>query len=77
VFPPSLQKEHAMLKLHRIQPSDSLKERLVSFARDIRQKASRLPPGPEKDRMLRTARQADVASHLDEWANSPGLQSPK
>jgi hypothetical protein len=27
--------------------------------------------------LLRRARQADTAAHLDEWANSPGLQPPK
>ena len=28
-------------------------------------------------RTLRRARQADTASHLDEWINSAGLQPPK
>ena len=55
----------------------SLKERLASFAKEVREKASELRPGPEQDALLKKARQADTAAHLDEWANSPGLQPPK
>jgi hypothetical protein len=55
----------------------SLKERLASFAKEVRTKASRLPPGDERDTLLKKARQADTAAHLDKWANSPGLQPPK
>ena len=55
----------------------SLQDRLASFAKNVREKASLLPPGAEKDDLLRKARQADTASHLDDWVNSPGLQSPK
>jgi hypothetical protein len=66
-----------MLRRRRIYQMDSLKERLTSFAKDIRRRASLLPPGPEKDLMLKKARQADIATHLDDWANSPGLRPPK
>jgi hypothetical protein len=55
----------------------SLKDRLASFAEETREKAGRLRPGKEQDNMLMRARQADTASHIDEWANSPGLQAPK
>ncbi len=47
------------------------------FSQDLREKALMLPPGPEKDDLLRRARQADTALHLEDWANSPGLQPPK
>ena len=67
---------HAMLR-RQFHTTDSLKDRLASFATDAREKASLLPPGPEKEQMLRKARQADTASHLDEWINSSGLQPPK
>ena len=33
-----------------------------------REKASQLPPGKEKDDLLRRARLADMASHLDDRA---------
>jgi hypothetical protein len=65
-----------MLKRRRFKQSLSLKDRLALFAKDARKRADELPPGPAKDDMLRKARQADTASHVDEWANSPGLRPP-
>jgi len=65
-----------MSKRRRVK-SQSLKERLASFAKAVREKAATLPPGIERDDLLRRARRADTASHLDEWVRSPGLQPPK
>jgi len=65
-----------MMKRRRFKQSQSLKDRLASFAQDARKRADELPPGPAKDDLLRKARQADMATHLDEWVNSPGLQPP-
>jgi len=31
----------------------------------------------EQEDLLRKARQADTAFHMDEWLSSPGLQPPK
>ena len=42
------------------------------FRQEVRETASLLPPGAVKDELLRKARQADTAAHLDEWANSSG-----
>jgi hypothetical protein len=55
----------------------SFKDRLASYAEEIRKKASRLRPGPEQDALLKRARQADIAVHIEDWANSSGLQPPK
>jgi hypothetical protein len=66
-----------MPKRRHYKQTKSIQERLRTFAEDVRAKADRLPPGLEKDDLLRRARQADTTSHLAEWANSPGLQSPK
>ena len=55
----------------------SLQERLAAFAKEVREHAANLRPGPEKENLLRRARQADTAAHLDQWASSPGLQPPK
>jgi hypothetical protein len=57
--------------------SESIQDRLAAFAQETREKASALPPGLEQQDMLRKARQAETAAHMDEWLNSPGLQSPK
>jgi hypothetical protein len=60
----------------RFKQSQSLQDRLAAFANDARARALGLPPGVGKDDLLRRARQADTASHIDEWVNSPGLQPP-
>jgi hypothetical protein len=55
----------------------TLQDLLSAWANDVRKRAARLPPGREREDMLRKASQADTASHLDDWVNSPGLRSPK
>jgi len=47
------------------------------MADEARAKAATLPPGPERDALLKQARQLDTAIHLNEWASSPGLRPPK
>jgi hypothetical protein len=66
-----------MTERRRFKQTTSLKERLISFAREVRDKAAALQPGAEQDDLLRRARQADTVSNIDEWVNSPGLQPPK
>jgi hypothetical protein len=55
----------------------TLQDRLSAWAISVRSQASKLPPGPERDALLKKASQADAASHLSDWVNSPGLQPPK
>jgi hypothetical protein len=61
----------------RFKQTTPLKERLTSFAREVRERASRLPSGFERDNLLKKAREAETAAHLDDWVNSPGLQPPR
>lgn len=63
-------------KRRRFKQTASLQERLMAFAEDVREQASTLPPGPEREDLLKRARRADTAAHIDEWASSNGLQSP-
>ncbi|SHN83107.1 hypothetical protein SAMN05444170_5402 [Bradyrhizobium erythrophlei] len=65
------------MQRRRFKQTTSLKDRLASFAEELKAKAKRLRPGPEQDALLKRARQADTASHIDEWANSPGLRPPR
>lgn len=58
-------------------PETSLKDRLKSFATEMRDKAAHLPSGAQKDALLKKVRLADVAAHLEDWANSGGLRPPK
>jgi hypothetical protein len=55
----------------------SFQDRLQAFANDVRGEASNLPPGSERDELLKKVRQVDIASDIDAWASSPGLQPPK
>ena len=66
-----------MTERRRFTQTTSFNDRLRIFADELRAKAMQLHPGSEKDGLLRRARQADTASHIDEWANSPELQPPK
>jgi len=66
-----------MFKRLRFKQTQSFKDRLNAVAEDMRRHAAKLAPGLKRDAFLRRARQADTASHLDDWANSSGLQAPK
>ncbi len=66
-----------MQRRRRFKQQSSLQERLSAFAKGVRKEAEALPPGPEREAQLKRASRADVAAHLDEWANSSGLQRPK
>jgi hypothetical protein len=43
-------------------------------AKRLRKQAMGTPPGIERDRLIRRARQAEVASKLEKWAGSSGLK---
>jgi hypothetical protein len=60
----------------RFKQKGSLKDRLTAWAEGLRNRAEQLEPGPERDGMLKKARQADTRAHLVDWANSPGLKPP-
>ena len=61
----------------RLKQTISLKDRLGSFANEMREKAARLRPGAEQEALLKRARLVDTALHLRDWANSSGLQPPR
>jgi hypothetical protein len=60
-----------MTKRRRNKQTDPLKARLVAFAKDLRDQAALLSHGPEKDDLMRRARQADTATHLHEMGQLP------
>jgi hypothetical protein len=59
----------------RRKKSAPLQERLTEWADRVRERAIQLPPGPEREALLKKVRQADTAAQLDEWA--PGQQVPR
>jgi hypothetical protein len=52
-------------------------DRLTKEVERFRQEAENKPPGQERDDLLRKARQAKTAAHIDQWISSPGLKSPE
>jgi hypothetical protein len=66
-----------MTKRRRFQQDKALGERLIEEARRARAEAGELPPGAEREGLLKKARQADTAAHINDWINSPGLRSPE
>jgi hypothetical protein len=64
------------MKRRRIKHEASFEERLAEHARRLKKQAKALPPGKERDGLMRRARQAEVTAHLNQWLSSPGLASP-
>ena len=62
----------------RIKHVKSFEERLAEEALRFKEAAQKQPPGSHaQELLLRRARQAETASHVNEWPSSPGLQPPK
>jgi hypothetical protein len=66
-----------MQNRRRFKHQITLQDRIAMWAKEVREQAAELQPGPERDELLKKVRQAETAMHLDEWANSPELQPPK
>ena len=64
-------------KRNRTRPDLPLHERLKRFALGARIKAEALPPGKERDGLVRKASATDAAVTIERWPSSPGLQSPE
>ena len=65
-----------MIPRRRFKQLLSLNERLEQEAARLREQAEKLPDGTEREKLLRKSRQAETATHVDEWLSSPGLRSP-
>jgi hypothetical protein len=56
----------------------TFEERLAEEAIKFKEAAEKQPPGSTaRELLLRRARQAETASHINNWLSSPGLQPPK
>ena len=53
------------------------KSRLLREAAAAKLRAQSLPPGEDRDDLLRKAQQYETAANIDAWIESPGLQPPK
>jgi hypothetical protein len=57
--------------------SAPLDQRLDEQAKLLRKEAKGTPPGVEREKLIRQARQAETAAHIQQWLTSPGLQAPR
>ena len=66
-----------MLKRRRFKQTQSLLERLVQDVEHLKTQLAMLPPGPERDHIVKRIRQNETAANIDQWLKSPGLQPPQ
>ena len=64
------------MERRRVKHTTSFEGRLVQEAQHLREQVKSLPPGIERDELIRKARQAETASRMNEWVASPGLRPP-
>jgi hypothetical protein len=62
----------------RVKHTATFAERLSEEAIKFNEAAEQQPASsPARELLLRRARQAETASHINNWLSSPGLQPPK
>ena len=66
-----------MPERRRFVRTEPVEKRLADEAARLRKEAQGTPPGIERERLIRKARRAEMASHLQERLTPPGLQAPK
>jgi hypothetical protein len=69
--------EQRMPERPRFTQTTSIEGRLAEEAKRLRKQAQGTPPGIERERLVRRARQAETASRMTEWLASRRLQAPK
>ncbi|SDS84828.1 hypothetical protein SAMN05444158_3437 [Bradyrhizobium canariense] len=74
--PASLEYWSSAMPRRRFKQTSPLDQRLTEQAQRLRKEAQGTPPGIERERLIRRARQAETASHMQEWLTSPGLKPP-
>jgi hypothetical protein len=59
------------MKRRRFQQTDILEDRLVTQAIRLRAEAEAFPEGPERENLLRLARQAEAGARMSELLRFP------
>jgi hypothetical protein len=65
-----------MPKRHYFKQTESLSDRLTTFAKLMRERAVLLPPGAERTEALAKADQAEEAVKMNRWISSSELKPP-
>jgi hypothetical protein len=66
----------AMQRRDRSKQAATLETRLEEEASRLRARAVEMPPGHEREIVLRKLREIEMTCGLTDWINSPGLQPP-
>jgi hypothetical protein len=70
-------KDRPIVRRKRVRHIGSFEERLLGAARQAREEARGLPPGKEREMLLRSARDKEAAAEINRWISSPGLEPPE
>lgn len=73
--PPQMEGKLRMIWLISSARRDT-RQILIDQAAVLRAQAQKMPPGVERDRLIKQARQLDAEAKAGNWANSAALQSP-
>lgn len=73
--PPQMEGKLRMIWLISSARRDT-RQILIDQAAVLRALAQKMPPGVERDRLIKQARQLDAEAKAGNWANSAALQSP-
>lgn len=66
-----------VIRRRRIKHRITFEARLLLRAQEARDAARLLPPGKQREFLLRQARASEMAAQIDRWISSPGLQPPE
>jgi hypothetical protein len=69
--------DQQIIRRKRVKHILTFEERLLSAAEGARVKARKLPPGKEREMLLRSARESEAAAQINRWIMSPGLRPPQ
>jgi hypothetical protein len=75
--PASSRNGAAPMQRRSFKENAPLNQRLTEQAERLRKEAQGTPPGVKRDKLIRQARQAETALHMQEWLSSPCLQPPR
>jgi len=68
---------HMFRRRNRTKHTLTFEERLAQAATQLEEQARSMPPGQERDAIMKKARQAETAAHINDWLSSPGLRPAK
>nr|WP_080664229.1 hypothetical protein [Bradyrhizobium elkanii] len=66
-----------MFHRRRFITFEILEQRLAEEAARLRRQVQDTRSEIEREQLIRSARQAEIGSHIREWLTSPGLQPPR